>query len=387
MSLTAETVVQFTLDQALRAVGDGNDRRADIERKQILIGEMLRELGCDGLLGTDPETFSWLTSGANPRGILDPEERPFIYFNPDQRWLIASNVDSQRFFDEELDGLGFQLKEWPWHWSREQLVADLTFGRKVACDRPVGSFTMVGDRLRLMRRVLSQYEQACLQVVGPFVSHALEATCRTLKPGETEREIAGQISHRLLHRGLQPLGISVSADGRSKRYRRSGFTSMQVWKYAVMTVTARKYGLCATASRSVSLGPPDAELRQEFDAAAKVMATYVASTWPDAMPGQILATGKQVYQFAGYEEEWRLTPQGFVTGRAPVEMRLVPKSTSTLHADSAITWNACIGAGQIQDTYLITEGGPKIMTPPELWPLKGIRVKGAEFALPDIFQH
>jgi hypothetical protein len=68
-------------------------------------------------------------------------------------------------------------------------------------------------------------------------------------------------------------------------------------------------------------------------------------------------------------------------------MRLVPKSTSTLHADSAITWNACIGAGQIQDTYLITEGGPKIMTPPELWPLKGIRVKGAEFALPDIFQH
>ena len=52
------------------------------------------------------------------------------------RWIITSNVDSQRLFDEELDGLGFQLKEWPWHWGRGQLIADLCQGRNVACDQP-----------------------------------------------------------------------------------------------------------------------------------------------------------------------------------------------------------------------------------------------------------
>ena len=42
----------------------------------------------------------------------------------DQRWAVSCNADSQRLFDEELDGLGFQLKEWPWHVDRQQLFAD-----------------------------------------------------------------------------------------------------------------------------------------------------------------------------------------------------------------------------------------------------------------------
>jgi Xaa-Pro dipeptidase len=338
MTLTAETVVFALFDQALQGAEGGTDRRADIETKQVRIGELLKEVGCDGLLAAEPDTFSWLTSGATPRGILDPRERPLVYFSADQRWLIASNVDSQRFFDEELDGLGFQLKEWPWYWGRDQLVADLTFGRKVACDRALSEFKNVGDRLRLMRWSLTPYEQACLQVVGGLICHALEATCRTIAPGLTEREIAGQLSHRLLHRGVHPLAIEVAADGRSRRYRQCGFTATQAHKYAVMTVVARKYGLCATASRSVTFGPVDAEFRREFDAASRVMATYVASTWPDALPQQVLSTGRQVYHLSGFDEEWRLCPQGHVTAQAPVEMNLTPKTEGVLRQNSAVTW-------------------------------------------------
>src|SRR5207249_2599999 len=70
------------------------------------------------------------------RGILDPASAPAVYCTAEGRWLIASNIDSQRIFDEDIDGLGFQLKEWPWHWGREQFLADLCFNRKIACDRP-----------------------------------------------------------------------------------------------------------------------------------------------------------------------------------------------------------------------------------------------------------
>jgi Xaa-Pro aminopeptidase len=311
---------------------------------------------------------------------------PLVYLSPDQRWLISSNVDSQRLFDEEMDGLGFQLKEWPWHLGRDQLVADLTVGRKVACDRAVGHFKNVRDRLLPLRWVLSAYEQACLHVVGPLVSHALEATCRTMTPGMTEREIAGQLSHRLLHRGVQPLAIEVAADGRSRRYRQCGFTSKAIRQQAVMTIVARKYGLCAGASRSVVFGPPDPEFRREFDAAAKVMATYIASSWPDALPQEILGTGRHVYQLAGFPEEWRYCPQGRVTGRAASELTLTPKTTELLRANSAVTWHASAGGARLDDTYLVTDQGPKPLTPTEMWPLRGIRVKGAEFTLPDILQ-
>ena len=63
------------------------------------------------------------------------------------RWVLSSNVDSQRLFDEELDGLGFQLKEWPWHWGREQLLLDLCQNRRVACDRAFGDAKPIADRL------------------------------------------------------------------------------------------------------------------------------------------------------------------------------------------------------------------------------------------------
>ena len=102
-----------------------------------------------------------------------------------------------------------------------------------------------------------------------------------MQPNETEREIAGQLSHRLIHRGVQVVQIGVAADGRSRLYRQYGFTSTPIRKHAVLTLTGRKYGLCVTASRSISFGPPEQAFQKEHDACCKIRATYVAATWPD----------------------------------------------------------------------------------------------------------
>src|SRR5262249_10694944 len=159
----------------------GSDRRSDIDAKMTRVASILQQNSCDGLLLLDPDNVSWLTSGATARGILDPREQPGIYCTGEARWLLCSNVDTQRTFDEELDGLGFQLKEWPYHWGRDQLVADLCQGRRVASDVPLGDCVLVSDTLRQFRRQLTSYEQASLQAVGMLVSHAIEATCRTLE--------------------------------------------------------------------------------------------------------------------------------------------------------------------------------------------------------------
>src|SRR5690348_14681616 len=118
MSLAAESLVQpvKNASEPELTFGTESDRRADVDAKQALVAAVLQEVGCEGLLVLDPDNFAWLTSGAMSRGSLNPAEHPALYFSPEQRWIIASNVDTQRLFDEELDGLGFQLKEWPWHW-------------------------------------------------------------------------------------------------------------------------------------------------------------------------------------------------------------------------------------------------------------------------------
>ncbi len=76
----------------------------------------------ESLLLLMPAHVAWFTAGLNVRGLIADSERPAVYTNGRQRWLICSNVDTQRLFDEELDRLGFQLKEWSWDGGRAGLA-------------------------------------------------------------------------------------------------------------------------------------------------------------------------------------------------------------------------------------------------------------------------
>src|SRR5207253_13589 len=110
MSVTEGTQ---TLENVAEASSTPPDRRADIESKQAWVAGVLKDIGCDGLLVLEEENFAWLTGGGSARGIFDRDSMPGLYVSVEGRWLLCSNVDSQRLFDEEIDGLGFQLKEWP----------------------------------------------------------------------------------------------------------------------------------------------------------------------------------------------------------------------------------------------------------------------------------
>src|SRR5262249_36528945 len=108
MTMTAETLMP-TIENAVQSLPEiSTDRRTDVEAKQVRVANLLQEFGCDGLLILEPVNFAWLSNGAVARGILDAAELPALYLTADQRWLLSSNVDSQRLFDEELDSLGFQ---------------------------------------------------------------------------------------------------------------------------------------------------------------------------------------------------------------------------------------------------------------------------------------
>lgn len=375
--VTAQSLADLNLGPAVT-------RRTDVEAKQASVAALLQETACDGLLLTLPDNFSWLTSGGSSRGTLNEAAQPCLYLNAENRWLLCSNADTQRIFDEEIDGLGFQLKEWPWHWSKQQMLTDLCQGRNVACDAPLPNCKNVSEQLRKLRCSLTEYERACYLSLGQIVSHALEATGRTLLKGEPEREIAGQLSHRLLHRGATPVFLSVAADGRHRQYRQPGHTSFPIRESCIISVVARKFGLCAQASRSICFGQPDSYFRKDHDAACKISANYLASTWPDSVPRQILAGGRRIYQLVGAEHEWQLATQGHLTARAAVEKELTPQTEELLENHQAVAWQVSVGAALSADTFLVSEEGPKILTPIENWPVKRIRVQGAEFLRPDV---
>jgi Xaa-Pro aminopeptidase len=361
-----------------------SDRAADLFVKQERLLALLRDVQRDGLLVMDPINFPWLSAGATAKGIPRLADWPVLYFQGPQRWLVCANTDSQRLFDEELDGLGFQLKEWPWHWGRAQLLADVCHGKKLACDVAFSDCLNVGDRLALARRTLSPWEQTRVRELGKVVAHALEATCRGIERGETEEEIAGQVTHRLTHRDVEPVMLFVAGDGRGNRYRRGGITRAKVERTCVLQTTARKWGLHVTASRTVHFGPPDDETRSEHELATRTTAVLITSSNAKTKVEDILAVGGRIMQMGGREHEWRNGPVGWLSGFVPVEWLFVPADTTNLEVGQMLVWQGNVGGAFNADTVLITESGPQIVTPPEGWPVKRIKIGGATVDRPDI---
>src|SRR5579871_4632365 len=135
----ASGTLKIELDEppaVLPPAGSVSPRRADVDAKQGQVARLLTDLGCEAALLLMPAHVSWFTAGLTARGLLADSERPGLYLTATQRWVVCSNVDTPRLFDEEADRLGFQVKEWAWETGRAELLMNLVQGKKVAADRP-----------------------------------------------------------------------------------------------------------------------------------------------------------------------------------------------------------------------------------------------------------
>jgi Xaa-Pro dipeptidase len=363
----------------------GSDRRTEIEAKQERVAGLLDESRTEGLLLLDPANIAWVAGAPLCHGIPDPADWPALFLTANQRWLVCSSTDSQRLFDLFLDGLGFQLKEWPWDRGRDRLLTDLRQNRRMASDRLLPESAPLGPTLRRLRCTLTDAEQARLRDLGALVAHALEATCRSVEPGQTEEEVAGHLAHRLIRRGVQPVMLAVAADGRIARHLRPSVTTAPIRSSCVVGVTAMRAGLHVTAARTVCLAPATDEFRTQYDAACRIAAALAATGATGTAAAAVLQAGERAAHLGGNDDAWRATPPGHVTGWLPIERPLPPGTPMVLETGWAVTWRAVIGPAVSVDTHLVA--APSIcVTPPEaqFWPVKRVKVQGLTLDLPDM---
>ena len=384
-------------------------RRSDIDAKQAILGRVIAELNCEAVVLLMPAHVAWFTSGMNVRGLIADGERPGIYTNGRQRWLLCSNTDTQRLFDEELDGLGFMLKEWPWPSGRATLLGELVAGKKVATDRPFPTMPLVNEKLRSELRPLMPSDIARLRDLGGLVAHALAATARNTERGETEQALAGGLAHRLFHKRAEAPPLRVSAGHptapypphrarqvvwpglakprgasptRLPRHRcSSGAPADGVW---TLQASGVRGGLYATASRTISFGEPSAEFRTAYEAACKVAAIDRHIAEPGGTIAAAVDTASSVLKNTPYEHEWRLSPAGYGTGWFQADELRKAGMDEKFEENQAIVWQARIADAGIVDTVLVGADSCEAITPPTQWPYKRITLAGTTFDIPDL---
>ncbi len=365
-------------------MSDTAARRADIDAKQEVVAGILKELGCEAAILLVPAHIAWFTGGMSLRGLYAEAERPGLWTNGRTRWLVCGNADTQRLFDEELDGLGFMLKEWPWAGGRAQLLGDLVAGKKVASDRPFPTMPLIVERLRPALRTLLPADREQYLSLGRVVSHALEATARGINPGDSEQEIAGHLAHRVYHHGADVHCVSVAADDRGAKFRRSGFTDARVEKRCTLQLTAVRGGLHVTASRTVSFGPPADEFRVAFEAACKLAAVFRSASKPGGTLTSAVDTGYQLLKNSPFEHEWRLSTAGYGTGWMPAD-ELRRSGTDEPFTDTQpVVWQPRVTAAAVVDTVVVSPTGADAVTPTDGWPFKRISIGGRAHEIPDV---
>jgi len=363
---------------------DDLDRHEDICSKHAKLAELLESQGWDALLLQRPCNFSWMTSGSGIVGSGSALSTAALFITADSRLIATNNCDSPLLFEEEVPQLGFSLKERSWTESSQVLIDDLCRGRVVASDTGCQETVDASSELRDLRLCLTPLERARMRIVGRHVAHAVEATARTLEPGQTEAEIAGQLAHRLIHRQVAPERLQVMVDGRGDRYRHWSYGADPLRKNCVLSAVGSRWGLCAAAARTVSFGAPSRNLRSQFQTAVMAEATGIYFSQPGMSLSRLFGRVSRIYEKYGHDKQWRLCDQGDVIGYQPSELPITPGSRESLAVNMAVHWHPSVGSAMTGDTILVAENGYEPLRPAETWPQMAVSVKGFSVDCPDL---
>ena len=359
-------------------------RRADVDARQAELSRVLAHAGCDWCLLLDLANIRWMTAGMNIGDWFPPAEQPVIFSNLINRSVVCASLDTQAIFDTELDELGFSVKEYPWNVDRDRYLEQLIHNRKVACDKAFRDCVPIGGTLRQLRGPLSPYEQIHFRELGQLLSHALEATGRNIAAGETEAEIAGQLGHRMLKRGLMPVSVNILADDRSRQHKRGLPTERRIVKRCLIQATATRDGLFASGSRTVCFGQPEAEFKETYDQGCRLQTILRSKARPGDSVKAALRIGQSFLLDTPYEHEWRRNSFGCRIGRSSMEGRLQHTGSAELFlAGQPVCWETSLHAVRIVETVLPHGDREEPVTGPQEWPIRRVRLPDMTIALPD----
>jgi Xaa-Pro dipeptidase len=243
-----------------------------------------------------------------------------------------------------------------------------------------------GDLLRGLRRPLTGLERQRLRELGRTLTLAVEATCRNFVQGETEADVAGHLAHRLIREGVVPVELGVAGDDRLARYRKPSFKAAPIRHRATITVTGRRFGLCASLSRTVSFGPAGAEYYKRHGLAAMVDATCIYFSRPGEKVSEVFRRARRIFEKYERPHEWTLDYLGHVIGYAPREILLLPDSPMTLENGTPLCWSPSVGAARSEDTVVIDARGYEVVTDAQDWPKIEVTVKGFLMNRPGVLE-
>ena len=343
--------------------------------------------GYEAALLTSQNNFSWITAGGNAHVSLGDESAvAYILVTPDHVLLLTNVIEKQRVLNEELVDIDVVTQVWPWHDARGFDGALSKFCRptQTVVDRLGLGGLRFDPRLAEVRYTLLPPEVDRYRRLSQDAALVVESVCRACSPGMTELQVAGLVARSSLEHGILTLVNLVAADERMAMYRHPIPTSKRITESAMVALTGRRHGLHVSLTRLVAFGKLDGETKRRHEAVARVDAAYILGSLPGRALKDVLEDGLAQYRREGFPDEWELHHQGGLTGYQGREVFATPVAEHALDAGQALAWNPSITGTKSEDTIIVTDDTPEILSQTKDWPPLEVELNGRRIHRPAI---
>ena len=358
---------------------------SDSETKRQRVRGYIDSKNFDGVVITTREHFAWITSGGDNH-VVYPTNIGFgaVVITNNHQYIIAHSMDADRLMEEQVNGQGYELVKMYWYEGDIRSKAVELAGKRVGSDTIFPGTENVYMDLVDLHYPMTALEVERIRWLATVTDDLFSTLARTIKPGETEIDIAAKLRNMHTLAGLEVDGMIVGSDERCFKYRHPLATEKPLEKYLMLHSVAQKWGLHSNLTRFLHFGPPPSKIRKVYDCAAGVEARVFLSLEPGLKFAEILENQKRWYQELGFKGEWKYHFQGGPTGYVIADggRSLTDK---VVQVNQPYEWFITVTGTKTGELTLLTEEGLEISSYiNSSWPGLDVNTPFGDVIVPDI---
>ena len=268
----------------------------------------VRDSGADALMITGASSRRWATGFASTEGILfvwEKGARFFVdsrYFEAAQRdikeaevVLVSRDKDFYTLINEATEEIGGRTVGF------EESAMSVATYRKFAT-RLKAELREAGSSILDLRAVKNEEELAGLIKAQEICEKSLLETIKTIRRGMTERDIAAELTCRMLKNGADDKSFDpIVISGRHTSVPHGVPEDREIVDgFLTMDFGVKKDGWCSDTTRTLCIGKPTEEMVKVYDTVLRAQEAGIKAARPGITGGELDGAARKIIDDAGY---------------------------------------------------------------------------------------
>ncbi len=337
----------------------------------------LIDLGLDAVLITDELNQRYATGFAFTDGaVLVTLDKAFLI--TDSRYIEAAERCVSRDITVRMFGAGKRLTELTREAMAECNVAklgaeefSLSYGAYMGWQKALGTELHPCQSLfYTLRASKDESEQRSMRHAQAIAEKALDDVLHIIRPGVTERDIAAEITYRLLKHGGEGNSfdpIAVTGANSSMPHGVPSDAVVREGDFVTMDFGCLKDGYCSDMTRTVAVGYATDEMKNVYDIVLRAQLAGIAKAAAGVTGAEIDGAARRVIADAGFGEYFGHSfghSLGLYIHESPAAAPSVKTPMpvgAVISAEPGIYLPGKFGV-RIEDVLILREGGCEVIT-------------------------